>query len=130
MSYAITRKTDLTYSDCVEKVTEALKDEGFGVLTTIDVKKTLKEKIDADYRDYVILGACNPELAYKTLQAEPDIGVLLPCNVVVYDGGEGETVISAMDPSGVMQMVENPKVAEIADEVRTRLERAVNKVAS
>lgn len=129
MGYAISRVTDLSYDACVERARKALEAQGFGILTTIDVKKTLKEKIDVDRGDYVILGACNPELANRTLEKEPDIGVLLPCNVVVYDTGEGTTTISAMNPEEVMDVVGNPEVTEIAREVRERLVRAVKSVA-
>jgi len=96
--YGFSKTIDAPYEAAIEKVTAALKEEGFGVLTTIDVKDTLKKKLNVDFRKYVILGACNPPLAYKTLQAETEIGLLLPCNVIVYENDEGKSVVSAIDP--------------------------------
>jgi len=116
---------DLPYDQAVEKVRAALADEGFGVLTEIDVKATLKEKLDVDFKPYVILGACNPPLAYKTLQAEEQIGLMLPCNVVVQEIQGGGTVVSAMNPLVVMESVENPDLEPIAKEVTDKLRRVV-----
>ncbi|MBI5216593.1 MAG: DUF302 domain-containing protein [Ignavibacteriae bacterium] len=124
MNYGISKTLNLTYEQAIEKVTEELKKEGFGVLTTIDVKDTLKKKINADYTKYIILGACNPSFAYQTLQAEEQIGLLLPCNVIVYEKGN-ETVVAAFDPMVMGQLIDNPKIEPVAMEVRLRLERVI-----
>jgi len=109
-------------------VTDALRAEDFGVLTEIDVKATLKKKLDVGYRKYVILGACTPPYAYRSLQAERDIGLLLPCNVIVYERDDGRTVVATIDPVAATQMIENVALAEIAGEVRTKLERVVEAI--
>ncbi len=127
-AYGFGAKTKLSYERAVEEAKAALKEEGFGVLCEIDVKKTLKEKLNADFRPYVILGACNPPLAHRALAAELDLGLLLPCNVVVYDE-EGGAVVRAMDPEPVLSLVGNPQLAPIAGEVKSRLRRVVDKVA-
>jgi uncharacterized protein (DUF302 family) len=124
-SYAIRKSLGIPYAEAIGKVTEGLKAEGFGVLTEIDVKQTLKKKIDKDFRKYVILGACNPNLAYKALQTEREIGVLLPCNVVVYENDEGKATVCAMDPEPAMNRVGNPELGKIASEVRGRLEKVL-----
>ena len=124
-SYAIRKSLSIPYAEAVEKVTQGLKGEGFGVLTEIDVKQTLKKKIDKDFRKYVILGACNPNLAYQALQTEREIGVLLPCNVVVYENDEGSATVCAMDPVPAMSFVENPELGKIAAEVRQKLEKVL-----
>jgi len=113
------------YDDAVEKVTAALKTEGFGVLTTIDVKATLKKKIDVDFRRYVILGACNPTMAHKALSAELDIGALLPCNVVVYEADDGTTVVSAVNPIEMFKVVDRPDMHAIAEDVDSRIRRVL-----
>jgi uncharacterized protein (DUF302 family) len=113
------------YEEAVDKVTAGLKAEGFGVLTTIDVKATLKQKLDADFRPYVILGACNPPLAHRALQSEPRIGLLLPCNVTVEETPEG-SLVSFVNPEAMLEigpLAENDVVCEVAAEARTRLER-------
>ena len=122
--YAFRATTALTHAKAIEKVTEELKKEGFGVLTTIDVRATLKEKIGADFPPYVILGACSPTHAHLILTADKDIGVFLPCNVLVYEEG-GKTVVSAMDPMGAMAAVKNEALDPIAAEVSQKLRRVV-----
>ncbi len=127
--YSIRKVVALPYDEAVEKTKEALKQEGFGVLSEIDMKEKLKEKLQIDYKPYVILGACNPPLAYKALQAEPEIGLLLPCNVIVYESGSGETVVAAVDPNSMLAIVGNhPVVAEVARDARQRLERALQRI--
>ena len=128
-SYALTGETGLRLQDAVERVREELKVEGFGVLTEIDVQATLKEKLDIDVEAYVILGACNPPLAHKALQAEPDLGVLLPCNVVVYQR-DGVTHVSAVDAERMLSIVENDELAHVAEDVRARLAAVVDRVVS
>jgi uncharacterized protein (DUF302 family) len=115
-------KLDLPYELAIGKVTAALKEEGFGVLTEIDVKATLKKKLDIDFRKYVILGACNPPLAHQALTIQLDIGLLLPCNVIVYEE-DGGSVVSILDPISMLGVVENPALDSVAIEARSRLRR-------
>ncbi|MDH5492850.1 MAG: DUF302 domain-containing protein [Myxococcales bacterium] len=125
-AYGLTRTLEgVSYEQGVARAREALATEGFGVLTEIDVKATLKKKLDVDTRDYVILGACNPPLAHRALQAEPAIGLLLPCNVVVSSDDAGNAVVSAVDPVAMFQVVNRPDVEPLAREVRERLERVL-----
>ena len=125
MTYYFEKEIALNFEDAIIRVTEELKEEGFGVLTEIDVKATLKKKLDVDFRDYRILGACNPPLAYQALQAEPQIGLMLPCNVVVQESESGKTLISAIDPIASMQAVENPSLGEVAELVRSKLQKVI-----
>lgn len=126
MSYYFSKTIHMPFEDAIEKTKDELKKEGFGVLTEIDVKNTLKEKLDVEFRNYRILGACNPPFAYKALQAEDMIGTMLPCNVIVQQRGEGEIEISAVDPIASMQAIENPGLSDIANEVREKLKTVVN----
>ena len=126
--YALKTTTHLSFSEAVERVRAELKAEGFGVLCEIDVQATLKEKLDVDGEPYVILGACNPTLAHQALTTEPDLGVLLPCNVVVYRK-EGETHVSAVDAERMLSIVENTALAPIAADVKQRLSAVVERVA-
>jgi len=123
--YAFGKSVDLKYQDAIDRVVEALRHEGFGVLTEIDVAATLKKRLGTDMPPYKILGACNPEFAHRALEAEPQIGALLPCNVVVREDAAGKVRVEVMDPEAVMQLVGRPEVSEIAAEVRRRLERVV-----
>jgi uncharacterized protein (DUF302 family) len=125
MKYAFGKTVPLGYEQAIEAVTQALAKEGFGVLTEIDVAATLKKKLNLDRPPYKILGACNPQFAAKALEAEPQIGALLPCNVVVRQDAAGKTLVEFMDPNAVLQLVGRPEIATIAAEVRARLERVM-----
>ncbi|HKK75240.1 MAG TPA: DUF302 domain-containing protein [Saprospiraceae bacterium] len=116
---------DISFEEAIEKVTQALKEEGFGILTEIDIKATLKKKLDADFRPYRILGACNPSFAHKALLAEDKIGLMLPCNVIVQQTDKG-VAVAAVDPMASMQAVENEALAGIAQEVRDKLKAVVS----
>ena len=128
MSYYFSKTTGLGFDEAIERVTDVLKQEGFGILTEIDVQATFKKKLDVDVPPYRILGACNPHFAYQALQAENLIGTMLPCNVIVRDAGQGQVEIAAVDPIASMQAVENEQLAGIAQEVRSRLQHAVEQV--
>ncbi len=128
-AYGIRTTVKGSYEDTIPRVTEALKQEGFGILTQIDVKDTLKKKLNVDFPQYVILGACNPPLAYKALSAETEIGLLLPCNVIVYEGKDGKTVIAAQDPDVALGIIGNPALAPIAKDARERLVRVIKSLA-
>lgn len=126
MSYYYARKLDMSFDEAIVRATEALKQEGFGVLTDIDVKATLKKKLGVDYRDYRILGACNPPFAHRALLAEDKIGTMLPCNVIVQETEEGGVEVAAVDPLASMQAIENPELADVAVVVQEKLRRVVN----
>ena len=129
-SYGIRTTVPTTYEETIPRVVEALKNEGFGVLTEIDVAATLKAKIDVDFTKYIILGACNPRLAHATLQEELEIGLLLPCNVIVYEAPDShETVVSAVDPERMLSIVDNPSLAPRAAEVKAMLQKAIDALA-
>lgn len=122
--YGLKTTLDMSFKDAVEHVTTALKAEGFGILTEINVQATLKQKLDVDMPEYIILGACNPKLAHEALQHEPDIGLLLPCNVIVHTVGE-ETQVAILDPSTMTEVTDNPALRHVAEEARTRLDRVI-----
>jgi uncharacterized protein (DUF302 family) len=125
MSYYISKTVDASFNDAIEKVTADLKGEGFGILTEIDVKDTLKKKLDVDFKKYKILGACNPGFAHQALQHEDKIGTMLPCNVIVEEHEDGTVEVSAVNPIASMQAVSNDQLADIAGEVRDRLEKVI-----
>lgn len=127
MKYGYNKAVSLPFEEAITKITETLSTEGFGVLTTIDVKATLKKKLDLDYENYTILGACNPTFAHKALEAEKEIGLLLPCNVIVYQIDD-QVYVSAMLPSAAMSAVENDAITGIAGEVEANLKKAVDAV--
>jgi uncharacterized protein (DUF302 family) len=127
-SIGMRKETRSTYDEVLGKLPDLLKAEGFGVLTQIDVKETLKQKLGVDFRRYQILGACNPPLAHRALSAETDLGVMLPCNVVVYEDDQGKAVVVAIDPMQTVAAA-NPKLSDIAGEVRQRLSRVLEKVS-
>jgi len=124
-SYCFGKTVDLSYVEAEKKVREELAKEGFGVLTEIDVKQKFNEKLHKDFRDYVILGACNPSLAYEALGREVNIGTLLPCNVVIYTRDDGKTVVMVMDPVAALSMIGNAEVTEVADQVSEKLRRVL-----
>jgi uncharacterized protein (DUF302 family) len=129
-NYGFGKQVDLPYEQAVERTREALATEGFGVLTEIDVRATLKKKLDVDFRPYVILGACNPPLAHKALSSEIDIGLLLPCNVVVYAGDqEGTSVVQAMDPEAALALSGNAGITPLAREVKEKMQRVLSRIA-
>jgi uncharacterized protein (DUF302 family) len=127
-NYSFGGETALGFDEAIEKVTESLREEGFGVLTEIDAKKVLKEKLGIERRPYKILGACNPHYAHRAIDIEPQLGTLLPCNVLVYEDEKGGVVVSAMNPESALRLVGNPEMDEIAKEVRRRIENALSKL--
>jgi len=127
MEYGFSKNTDMPYEKAVEKVTDELKKEGFGVLTSIDVKDTLKKKIDVDFKKYIILGACNPPLAHKALESEEQLGLLLPCNVIVYENNGGSTV-AFFDPMIMTHLIDNEKLKTVAQEVQNKMKRVFEAV--
>lgn len=124
-AYGFGKTVDGGFEETVRRVREALQEQGFGILSEIDVRAKLKEKVGVDFRPYLILGACNPRLAHRALSAERDLGLLLPCNVVVYGEDDGRTAVMAMDPVSALSVVGNPAVAPVAEEVRELLSRAL-----
>ena len=118
----------LPYEQAVERVVAALKDEGFGILTEIDVQATLKKKLDVDFRRYVILGACNPPLAHQALCTDLQIGLLLPCNAIVYETDDGGSAVSIIDPMSMLSMVDSPELAAVAEQAQTRLKRVIEAI--
>jgi len=128
MSYHFSKTINMPFDEAIEHTTSVLKENGFGVLTTIDIKTALKEKIDVEFRPYTILGACNPGFAHKALQAEPHIGTMLPCNVIVQDARNGKVEVSAVDPMASMQAIENPDLGTIASQVRDMLQKVIAEI--
>ena len=128
MKYYFAKEIDATFDEAIEKVTAVLKEKGFGVLTEIDVKATLKSKIDVDFHPYTILGACNPSFAYKALQAENKIGTMLPCNVIVQQTEGGRVEVAAIDPAASMQAVENSALEDVAGNVRALLQSVIDEL--
>lgn len=126
MSYYFSRTLEMSFDGAITRVMEELKKEGFGVLTEIDVKATLKKKLDVDFRNYRILGACNPPFAYQALQAEDKIGTMLPCNVIVQEMSAGVVEVAAIDPIASMQAIQNPDLGDIAGQVQAKLKRVVD----
>jgi uncharacterized protein (DUF302 family) len=126
MSYYFAKTLALGFDDAVRLTTEALKREGFGIITEIDVKDTLKKKINVDFRPYRILGACNPALAHEALQIEDKVGAMLPCNVVVQDKGDGNTEVAAIDPVASMQAIDNPRLKQAAGRVQAKLKSVID----
>ena len=126
MTYYFSKKLRMPFDSAIERVTQALAGKGFGILTTIDVRATMKKKLDVDFRSYTILGACNPQFAHKALQIEDKVGTMLPCNVVVQDVGGGEVEVSAVDPVASMSAIENTNLAAIAGEVRSLLKLSID----
>ncbi|MFH1009731.1 MAG: DUF302 domain-containing protein [bacterium] len=126
MTYHFTRSLNTSFDDAIARVTEALKKEGFGVLTEIDVKETLKKKLGVEFRNYKILGACNPPFAYQALLAEDKIGLMLPCNVIVQELAPGKVEVAAVDPIASMQAIQNPKLGDVAKEVQAKLKAVID----
>ncbi len=126
-AYGVSSETTLGYEEAVDRITDELLAEGFGVLTTIDVKQTLKNKLDVDVDRYIILGACNPTLAHQAIEAEREIGLLLPCNVIVYEQ-DGSTRVSVMDPIAALEIAGNPELAPLGAEAKAKLERALERL--
>ena len=127
MGYYISITKEMSFEEAMAKVKEGLEKEGFGVLTEIDVKATLKKKLNVDFRNYIILGACNPTFAYEALQAEPQIGTMLPCNVTIQEHGPHKVEIAAVDPLASMQAVENPALYDIAVQVQAKLKNVIDR---
>lgn len=128
MSYYFSKTINESLEKAKERVTETLKEEGFGILTEIDVQATLKKKLDVDFRPYIILGACNPAFAYEALKSEQNIGTMLPCNVILQENKEGSIEVSAVDPVASMQAIKNDQLGKVATEVRNKLQRVIEKL--
>ena len=128
MKYYFSKILEVSFDEAVTSVTEELKEEGFGILTDIDVKETLKKKLNVDFKKYRILGACNPSFAYNALQVENKIGTMLPCNVIVQETEEGKIEVAAIDPLASMQAVENPELQGVADQVQAKLKSVIAKL--
>jgi uncharacterized protein (DUF302 family) len=126
MDYYFSKTLKVSFEEAIVRVTEALKKDGFGVLTEIDVKETLKKKLNVDFRKYRILGACNPPFAYRALQAEDKIGLMLPCNVIVQELPGGKVEVAAIDPVASMAAVDNPKLREVGEQVRAKLKAVID----
>jgi uncharacterized protein (DUF302 family) len=126
MSYYVSKKVKMTFDEAVSRVTEELQKGGFGILTEINVKETLKKKLNVDFQQYKILGACNPSLAYQALQAEDKIGLMLPCNVIVQEKSAGEIEVSAIDPIASMQAIKNPALEQVAVKVQSKLKTVID----
>ena len=126
MRYYFSKVLNVSFDEAISKVTDALKKEGFGILTDIDVKEALKKKLNVDFKKYRILGACNPPFAYQALQAEDKIGTMLPCNVVVQEHAEGNVEVAAVDPVASMMAIDNPKLRGIAEQVRMKLKKVID----
>jgi uncharacterized protein (DUF302 family) len=125
--YAFSTVLDASYEDAVVRVKDALKEEGFGVLTEIDVKETLKQKLGIEFRKYVILGACNPPYAHRSLKADLDVGLLLPCNVIVYEADDGKAYVAAINPVSALEIIKSRELRTIAEEVSEKLKRAIER---
>ncbi|MFA7585637.1 MAG: DUF302 domain-containing protein [Novosphingobium sp.] len=128
MSYYISARLKVPFDDAIARAEAALKTEGFGMISRIDIQQTLKSKIDVDFRPYTILGACNPTLAHEALQLEDKVGLMLPCNVIVQQSGSDEVEVAAIDPVASMQAIRNPELATAADTVREKLARAIDRL--
>jgi uncharacterized protein (DUF302 family) len=126
MKYYFSKTLPVGFDETIQRTTDALKHAGFGIITEIDVKKTMKEKIGADFRNYRILGACNPKLAHEALQLEDKVGTMLPCNVVVQETGTGKTEVAAIDPVASMAAIDNPKLREAAQQVQGMLKKVID----
>lgn len=128
MQYSFNKIMDCSFDEAITNVTDALKKEGFGVLTEINVQKTLKKKLDVNFRKYRILGACNPNYAYRALQLESRIGTMLPCNVIVQETESGEVEVAAIDPIASMQSIDNPELGEVATQVQAKLKKVIEQL--
>lgn len=128
MSYHISARLKVPFDEAIARAEAALKTEGFGVISRIDIQQTLRSKIDVDFRPYTILGACNPTLAYEALQLEDKVGLMLPCNVIVQQSEPGEVEVAAIDPVASMQAISNPELVKAAEEVREKLTRAIDRL--